>query len=92
MTVFNSTKLHKSNVNVRKEISLIHQGLYLCKIGGWKNIIFPTSNPIPFLKIGADVVGEGTSELTNNKNYLMRINMTDFNLLVNPFRKVYAKL
>lgn len=37
-------------------MTLIRQGLYVCKLGGWKNMIFQTSNPFPFLKIGAEVL------------------------------------
>lgn len=60
LSIFNVINSSKKSISAyRKEVSLIHQGFYLCKLGGWKNIIFQTDNPIPFLKISADVVQEG---------------------------------
>jgi hypothetical protein len=28
----------------------------MCKLGGWKNIIYQSFNPYPFLKINAEVI------------------------------------
>lgn len=90
LSIFNVINSHRSISAYRREISLIHQGFYLCKLGGWKNIIFQTENPIPFLKISGEVVAEGKE--AEKRNYLMKINMGEFNLLASPFQKVYAKL
>lgn len=65
--------------------------MYLCKLGGWKNILFQTNNPIPFLKISAEVVLEGGDNALGRK-YLMRVPMSEFNLNSSPFQKNYAKL
>ena len=43
---------------VRRQQKFIYQGFLIFKIGGWKNVLFTTQNPIPFLKINADVVAE----------------------------------
>ncbi len=56
LTIFNTANAGKDNSIKRKELALIYQGFYLIKIGGWVNVLFSTSNPIPFLKISADVV------------------------------------
>lgn len=58
LTIFNVADVSLSSFAYRKEISLIHQGFYLCKLGGWSNILFTTDNPIPFLKINGEVVAE----------------------------------
>ena len=43
---------------IRKEIEVLHYGFLLYKYVGWKNILFVTKNPVPFLKINASIVAE----------------------------------
>ena len=67
------------------------QALFLIKIGGWKNIIFQTNNPVPFLKMNGNVIKDRKRE-NGTSSYLMQINMQGFHLVASSFHKIYAKL
>lgn len=48
----------------------------MCKLGGWRNILFQTFNPYPFLKISAEVVeAEEKNTIDRPRSYLMKVNM-----------------
>ena len=57
MSVFGS---ENDRETVRRQQKFIYQGFVIFKIGGWRNVLFSTQNPIPFLKINADVVAESS--------------------------------
>lgn len=67
------------------------QGLFLMKIGGWKNILFQTNNPIPFLKMNGNVIKDQKRD-NGVSNYLMQMNLQGFHLGTTSFHKIYAKL
>lgn len=90
MTYFNLLNISDDKSYQSKELALIQQGLYMMKIGGWKNALFQTDNPIPFLKLGATVLVENKEEYATS--YLMNLNMEEFSLSSSPFNKIYAKL
>jgi hypothetical protein len=92
LTMFNAVSSKNGSKAQRKEMALIRQGLYLIKLSGWKNVLFETRNPIPFLKIGGEVVAESGGSKVYGRTYLMKINTHQLNLTVSPFQKVYAKL
>lgn len=58
VTFFNALNTGNDSLQQSKELALIQQGFYMIKIGGWRNALFQTNNPIPFLKIGANVLME----------------------------------
>ena len=69
---------------------MILQGFYVIKLGGWKNALFQTNNPIPFLKIGATIISEAEEKI--GRIYLMNLNLREFCLTTSPYSKMYAKL
>lgn len=65
----------------------------MCKLGGWKNILFQTYNPYPFLRISAEVV-EAEERITEKRvrSYLMRVRMEELCFNGSPFQGIKAKL
>ena len=89
MNVFGSSKDRET---IRKQLKFIYQGFLICQIGGWRNIIFTTQNPVPFLKINSDVIAESSEEHPQDKLYLMKLKLSKMSLLSSPFQNMYPRL
>lgn len=49
MSIFDGEEFKK------QELHYIYLGFMFCKVIGWKNLVFPTDNPVPFIKVGGEI-------------------------------------
>lgn len=85
MCLLSVSKIDQENNLMRKELGFMVQGMIICKLIGWDQIIFATNNPVPFLKTNADILEDKFEGI--NKKYLMILKLSKLTLQKNPFNK-----
>lgn len=64
----------------------------MCRMCGWRNVIFSTEDAVPLLRINAEVVGESNRNPQKDKLYLMRVRLGEMSFSLSPFNKLQPSL
>ena len=92
LNLVNMVSLDNQPDLLQKQEKFLYQNLSMCRMCGWRNVIFSTEDAVPLLRINAEVVGESSRNPQKDKLYLMRVRLGEMSFSLSPFNKLQPSL